>query len=47
MIFLDAACVRPRPTHDAAFHRGVTPVVTTFAESCWARPHLARTDSRT
>lgn len=25
---LDAACVRPRPTHDAAFHRGVMPVVT-------------------
>jgi len=44
---LDVACMRSRIRHDSAIHRTVTPIVPTFAESCWGGSHLAHTDSRT
>lgn len=44
---LDVACVPFHAQRDPAFHRGVTPVVATFAESRRVGEHLAHIDSRT
>ena len=43
---LDVACVTYHARCDPALHRGVTPVVTAFAESRRVGPNLAHTDSR-